>query len=452
MEARSNRYTRLKEYLVGFNLFETDSTEQHTIYIERWSTRVYIGLLFSTMSILLAYNTLTIELQQIQVTNPSLETYLKLQNTYNTDINCPCTRISTLYSSFVQVIPKYHEICFSGFVSEKWINLLFDNTSFTRYAGDFRASSSNQFQVLREVCNLSQTAISSDIETFYNGELTSSYLLRQSLLEAKIKAIVAAFKASSVQNFMNTFSFIHLFVKGNQLVPGILTSTIWRLYTTDYENWGVFGTQKLYSVNSTSSVGPCYCKDVTICSTESAIYQLPVFDHGGSIYLMTDAEPVPIDNWFVTCLPMESLLLSSFDNSFVNNQTELDVIAINANWASNLMPAPLTLSEESSNQTRTFNDLLNIGFLENFTTGINYSLYFMECRPLSCLYSINQHSSFLYMFTALLGLYGGLSVVFRLCVPYLVAFLTHRLKRSSQQHVVLDVGKFKLISFQIYLW
>jgi hypothetical protein len=57
--------------------------------------------------------------------------------------------------------------------------MLFDNMTAFRFPGDFRATASTQFQVLRELCNMSQTALNNDIQLFYDKEFISGALLSE---------------------------------------------------------------------------------------------------------------------------------------------------------------------------------------------------------------------------------------------------------------------------------
>ncbi|CAF3889333.1 unnamed protein product [Adineta steineri] len=193
------------------------------------------------MSILLIYDASAVKTQQIEVRNPSLETYLELQNTYDTNVKCPCTEISALYGSFVKIIPVYHEICSSDFVSQQWIDMLFNDQTSMRYVLDFRATASQQFQILRELCTFSQTATNNDIQGLYDDELISAYLLSENLLKAEVVSITTAFRTSSIADFLRSLSFVREYVLGNQFMTGIQTGYMATLYSDYGLNW--YGTQ-----------------------------------------------------------------------------------------------------------------------------------------------------------------------------------------------------------------
>jgi hypothetical protein len=69
---QAGRLRRLRRSVTNINLFETETTDERTIYLQRWSTRVYICVLLIFMWILLVQNALHVEPRLIEVRNPSI--------------------------------------------------------------------------------------------------------------------------------------------------------------------------------------------------------------------------------------------------------------------------------------------------------------------------------------------------------------------------------------------
>ncbi|CAF1008864.1 unnamed protein product [Adineta steineri] len=309
--------------------------------------------------------------------------------------------------------------------------MLFNDQTSMRYVLDFRATASQQFQVLRELCKFSQTAMYNDIEAFYDDELISAYLLSESFLESEMVSTTEAFRTSSVANFLRSLAFARMYVFGNQFMTGIQNAYMLQLYSEDGINW--YGVQDLTLFGQHGTIAQCQCSVSATCNMWSAFYNYTDTDTRGYFYWSTSTVTRQVANWFAGCWPLESLLMSSLNNSFLNNQNELDAIATYFNWSSNSTPTALNI-QKATDQSVTFNDTLANLFIENISAELNYSLYFTQCRPRSCFYSINQHSSFLYIFTALLGLYGGLSVVLRLLIPYVVGYTVRYFTKTPRQH------------------
>jgi hypothetical protein len=230
MEHESFLYRKCR-FFIELNLFETVATDEHSVRIQRWSTRLYIFVLTTAMIILLAYTTLNVMTKQIEVQNPSLLTYFNLYNKYG-NVRCRCTQIALSYRAFVELSPLYHQVCRSDFISQKWIDFLFDNNmTMMRYAVDFRASASNQFQVLRELCQISYSAIDDALETFYKSKLISGDLFNKDLFNAQLNADILAFQSVTILNFRRSLIFMRSFIAGNAFMPAIQTAFRFVLHT-----------------------------------------------------------------------------------------------------------------------------------------------------------------------------------------------------------------------------
>ena len=73
-------------------------------------------------------------------------------------------------------------------------------------------------------------------------------------------------------------------------------------------------------------------------------------------------------------------------------------------------------SAYSPNQTLAV--ILGQQYDKLFYAGSNYDAYFRICAPSSCSYSYVQENDALYVFTTLLGLYGGLTAALKFIVWY----------------------------------
>ncbi|CAF3692114.1 unnamed protein product [Adineta steineri] len=420
-------YCQIWQYFVKLNLFETEAADQVTIGVQRWSTRIYLLLLFIGLSIVLVYNGIRMETQQLKVNNPSLATYMELQEIYDTTIKCPCTQISILTSSFAAFLVEYHDICTSQFISQKWIDLLFTNTTFWRFVVDFRATASNQFQVLRELCDLSQTTINNNIENFHTETFISGYLLNERLFLAQTKAMTDRFQTDAVTDFFQRISFYRSFTIGNTFMSGIQTPYTLLIYTNDDVNW--YLNAQLNYFKGMKNLKYCTCDVNTTCHLPAGFYDIESIDDDGLVSILTINATYTPDNWFMGCWPLESLVQSSLTGSFLSNQSALYILAMHLNIPVNSTPMALT-GFNMTNENNTFDQLLETSFVSRWSPYLNYSAYFAQCQPQVCTYTIAQRSSFLYILTSLLGLYGGLSVVLRLLVPYMVSFIHRCVNRT----------------------
>ena len=77
----------------------------------------------------------------------------------------------------------------------------------------------------------------------------------------------------------------------------------------------------------------------------------------------------------------------------------------------------LSLNETRCDRKTSIETMTKNLFIEQWSTESSFSAYYKECAPVACTYRFPQRNSFLYVLTTLLGLYGGLTVVLRICVP-----------------------------------
>ena len=419
-------FSRLKRYLIELNLFETIDADEGTIYAQRWSTRIYICVLLLSMTSFLVQHGLSVKTELIEVKNPSLESHYKLQKRYP-DVKCPCSQISASYGSFVTLIPIYHPICSSGFISQAWIEMLVDNMTAFRFFGDFRATASTQFQVLRELCRFSRATFNTSIESLLKREFISSAVLSEERWRDEIQIEIDSVHDTTLLNVQQRISFLQSFIIYSFFGSGIQTSFTVELYGMP-DQAAIWVSPIYYSAEYMQL---CACDDSGFCHSPSSFYNVSMVDGVTIIYShIPSLEAVSdVNNWLTGCWALTSVLQSSFNDSFISNQAALNEIATHFNWSSQSnIPISLNLTESNlkTGSTRTFNDLLQAGFLLNTVVRRNYSSYFEQCRPASCFYSRKQYSSFLHIFTSLLSLYGGLSVVLRFIIPNLVTIWVKR--------------------------
>ena len=431
-------FRRLKRFLVELNLFETSDTNERTLYVQRWSTRIYICVLLLSMSILLAQHGLTVKIKLHEVNNLSLDSYYKLQKLHP-DINCPCSEISAPYGSFLTLTPIYHPICSSGFISQRWIEMLVDDMTAFHFPGDFRATASTQFQVLRELCRFSEATFNNSIQSLLKREFISSAVLSEDRWSHEIQIEIDSVRDTTLINVQHRILFTGSFITSSLLGSGIQTTISLLLQGVDDVAYIDLFRNRFPALYNEYE---CSCDDGDICYFPSSFYNANKVDNIGHI---TDGYAPSellsgVKNWFTGCSPLRSVLHSSFNDSFISNQAALNEIATLLNFSSQSnMPTSLNLTESNlmtNGGTGIFNDLLDTSFLLNTVITHNYPNYFKQCRPASCFYSVRQYSSFLYIFTSLLSLYGGISVVLRFIIPYLVTNWVKRFKRRFRTPVV----------------
>ena len=94
----------------------------------------------------------------------------------------------------------------------------------------------------------------------------------------------------------------------------------------------------------------------------------------------------------------------------------------------NLNLTDYILHGEKSNLT-LYDYLSNI-LIDEWTTTLNYSKYFVDCNPSVCTYTTTDLINYSYAVTLFISLYGGLILILRSISPFLINIL---LKLKYQQ-------------------
>ncbi|UJR24272.1 hypothetical protein I4U23_027239 [Adineta vaga] len=411
-------------WLFDFNLFETNAIDYHSVRLQRWSTRLYLLIFSFAILILSIYASLEIINWRIEIQNPTFDLYEQLENKYS--IECICSDVSISYGQFIQLIPTYHQVCSSQFITNEWINLLFNPATTPFYhAADFRSTGSQQFQLLAILCRTSAQSTDDNLRSFLNTELISEKLLSQTRLIAQIQADINAFQVNGPDAFFYTYLFIQDLIIANDLVPAI--ETVLLLYAYEYPGLEGNFWHNMFFTDATFLMDGIYC-DCTItptCSIPGGFFSDHLYDSSWLNYAYSDI----IDGWYTGCRPMDSLVDSTLKSFY--NQTFLNSFLQYFTNSSVYFPS-LDIYEPTifdSNNT-TIANIVKANFIEKWTQNITYTSYFDQCAPKSCAYTINKRFNIVYIIVTLLGLYGGLSIALRFITPIIIKFLFRR-KQSA---------------------
>ncbi|CAF1569046.1 unnamed protein product [Adineta ricciae] len=197
--------------------------------------------------------------------------------------------------------------------------------------------------------------------------------------------------------------------------------TIVSTYGTNFQYMDPSYENQSYSIAHTESVTydqNCSCGLNFTCLTEASFNKT------------NSTESKIITGLKMGCIPSESFLASTlecfYDLSCINlihemtNTTDIDV------------PIPLNVTNSRFPNNSTVNDLINELFVERWTTMMNYSLYFDQCAPKICSYSYTQQLNSIYTVNYILGLFGGLTIVFKWICPKIISLL-NKLFRSQKK-------------------
>ena len=106
-----------------------------------------------------------------------------------------------------------------------------------------------------------------------------------------------------------------------------------------------------------------------------------------------------------------------------------------------ILPAVILNKNASSRfgVNTTMFDIFSALGIENWNEKINYGLYYKNCNPLSCSYTITKNFNIPTVITTIVGLIGGLSVILRIITPIVI-----KLCRRQRRRTPIDITRAPL--------
>lgn len=81
-----------------------------SITLGRWSTRLYIVSLVSSLVMMTLYTVIRPETLTYTLSNPSFDHYQKLKYDHSDRLECPCSVISAPYRNILRLTTTYHQV------------------------------------------------------------------------------------------------------------------------------------------------------------------------------------------------------------------------------------------------------------------------------------------------------------------------------------------------------
>jgi hypothetical protein len=408
-------YQKSKLFFRNLNLFPTipPTTDEYQLRNQRISTRLFIFLLIISLSILLLYNLLINITETVNIKAPSINEYSQLYNLHSQTLACDCTQISINYEKFIQIQYTFHQVCYSDFVTQDWIDYLATSYgSFKVPIDDFRWTSTFAFQALHSLCILVNQTISNRLVQFYSSQYVSASVTPSNVFQSQTNVSISQFILSTTNDLLLSLSMIRNTTQSNSLYSGQLTN--YAPYTT----YGVI-------VRNPKSYGDCTCSFSATCVSESSIYNL-------SSYMVLFSVP----EFYMGCYTIESLLQSSllcfYNQSCIDKLQSYFQVSSLMNVTSLNVSLSIQFFENS-----TIEDILNQLMVEEWNVSSMYDNYYSECQPSKCSYTRTAKNSAIYIVTTIIGLVGGLITVLKIVVPYLVEFIMFGIKKWKRRRVAI---------------
>ncbi|CAF4347812.1 unnamed protein product [Rotaria sp. Silwood2] len=384
------------------------------------STRFYFALLILSLITLVIFTSLSNENISITIRNPSEASYEYLLRTYSRTLSCQCSRTIIPYSDFTSTNIKYHPVCSSMFVSDDWIDCLLSPNMNTLYQADFRAFASTFFQSLVTFCSHAQRSINDALDNLPSETLLTPDILSFQSLDVKVQAKSQFLQTSTANSLVRLLELVRSTTYTDTLYSAFQTSELLLKTTTDNGSITLIEVKvSLFPNDSTE----CECLITPTCSLPAGFF------NGTDIGIIATIWSEPLNPVFVngisfSCYPIESLLQSTLECFF--NQSCLETLLQFFSNCNTLNIDVLNINQTHFTADTTIEELISLLFIENWSVQTLFTNYFTLCAPMLCTYTTEKRKSLLYVITQVLGIYGGLTVTLRVCIPIIVGWWRKR--------------------------
>ena len=415
------------------NLFETRSIDLIVVRRQILTTRLFLVLFISSLSILIFYTTISVQSITETIKQPNLATYTRLEKKYPETLQCSCGQIAIPYGAFYRATPFFHQVCTSNFVSQLWIDHIFRANLTYLWPFDVRASLSAMWQIIAGLCRSATNSITDALDEFADEALITSFTLSEKPLQAKIQTAFTISYQTALYNLARSLTIIHRLTQAN----GYLTGTSVNFIVATSGN--IFGDIASLFMVDTKNYGPstnewCLCQRHGSCPRPGAFYLFD-FQNTDGVYDHTAIIPNrTVPGIIMDCLPLLMVFASTLECFY--NQSCIDQLL--SLYPENVSISALNNSLKSRfTPTTPMQNVIDELFIEEIVNETNFTAYYEKCNPTQCTYTYQLRFYWLYVVTTVAALIGGLNVAFCLMAPFLLD-LALWLKRKIRRRTTFE--------------
>jgi hypothetical protein len=418
---------RARRAIIDLNLFDIRSTDPILIHRERMTTRLFLILFAISIFILLLYTTLSVQTKTVSIQQPSMNTFVKLQQKFANSLQCPCAHISIPYGSIVQAQPLFHQVCRSDFVSQSWIDFIFDTNETVIWAIDVRKSLSAMWQLIAALCQSAANNVWDSLNDFSHAFLISPITLSEPILKAKAQAALDGTLRTTINSFSKSLIVLEGYTQANGYMTGVETN--FALVTPN----DLFSIDAIMYILERIYVAPgsddeCYCYHHESCPIQGGLYLYNTMTRFRRYDINKLTPNATIPGLELNCLPTRMALGSTLECFY--NRSCLDLLL-------SVYPRKMNVSQLTRVSSSRFppetlvKRIVDELFLEEMINETSFHAYYQRCAPLSCTYTFSQQFDWIFVGTTLIALIGGLNAALRLFTPYLFYILLLLKKKLS---------------------
>jgi hypothetical protein len=371
------------------------------------------------LNIITIYLIFSVRVHTITVEKPSQTTFENLYNRYTSALQCPCSRIANSYQLFTSLSPVFHPVCSSLYISDAWIISISGlNINDSVYdAIDFRTAGPTFFRTLATLCSLSNITIYNAWYIFSQTPLITDFTLIESEFKARTKVVIEQFQKKTISEFQRVLSLVELHTR--------------TMYGTGYLNIVLY-TNQLSTTTTPIDFGwkpvatnTCSCDLSDRCDDAMSFYSYT----DNTIYAPYNLT-FTLPDILIGCFVVSSVLRSSLACFF--NQTCLDIVQHEIKSERSINISILDINSTRFSPQSLIRTVLDNLMIETWNEKIEYDEYYEQCAPEQCTYTYTSSPNALQIITTVVGLFGGLSVVLKVAVPFIIRWIRNRIDSYEQ--------------------
>ena len=447
-----------RSIIVNLNIFDNPTPRALTIISrEILLTRLFLLPLIICSIAAGFYTYLLLQPQLVTIQHPSLAVYQQLYNDHADTLQCPCSKQSIPYGSFLNVTFTLHQVCSSDLISPTWLNYLelFDPIFLPSWQvidgiRDFRTIGNAYFQVLNTFCSLAKGNIDDAQSSFSGIQLVSDRFLAPSLFTQRTSAIITSHKNSTQNDFQRILNWMLFTFTSSYFLTGANTNS--DIFVDDNDIVLVQNLDVLIVDHiDHTSIG---ASGVCVCPVEfhSCIIRNLLYTNGtGQLDYERLFSELPIG-----CMPLSGFLISTFtwwySQDHLNDieRTYSLVILTQSSPSINALDASLP----TQYQDQTLEYLLNQMFIEPpIRHEALFSQYFDQCAPSSCSYTVVKRRDLLVVLLLLISICGGLNRILHILVwafGKFIYFLIDWRQNGEGNHCEYSLIVLSIISYTLH--
>ena len=171
-------------------------------------------------------------------------------------------------------------------------------------------------------------------------------------------------------------------------------------------------------------LGNCSCALDENCATQMKFYE------GG--VLSWEDHNVSIPQLFSGCSIIDSVRMSAL-MCFFNQSCLNGIMEVVSQYTTSTIHTPILAPNPSRYSTDTLmGTVIDNLMVDRWNDYVDYDRYYSQCKPFQCSYIVTTRGNLLYIFSTIVGIIGGLTIILKLFSKLFVTTVRNRMRSSTE--------------------